>query len=139
MLALALVGCRAHTLDDGPYAVTVDQVLRDDCGLAGTEVIGTATLVTQGHQVALTLAKPDLTMLGTYKYGLEQITLDGSLSNQREVLAGRECLLDLVTLHADTVTTDPTHFTGSMSIAYETKQADACTCRFWFNFKAAAN
>lgn len=133
---LVLSGCRVHTLDDGPYAFVTTEVLRDDCALDGTGVVGLATLRTEGNLVTLTLAKPELRLVGTYRFSVEEMTLDGTLSNYPAVLRGRECLLDTVNLHVDTVTTSPTGFTGSMSINYEARQPDECVCKYWFKFTA---
>jgi hypothetical protein len=137
-VALALGGCREHTLDDGPYAFTLGEVLRDDCALATSGgLVAGGTLRTEGHQVSFALDSPDLRLVGTYRYALEEMTLDGSLSNEQRVLRGRECLVDVVTYHLDTVTTSPTAFTGAMSVNFEARQPDECTCRFWFKLSAA--
>lgn len=140
-LAIALVvllgGCRVHTLEDGPYTFTLGEVLRDDCGLAASGLSLTGTLRTEGHLVSLALADPDLRLVGTYRSGLEEITMDGSLSNYTKVLRGRECVLDSVTYHLDGATDAARSFDGAMSINYETRQPDECFCRFWFKFTAA--
>jgi hypothetical protein len=133
---LLLSACRVHTLEDGPYAFVVTEVLRDDCALDGTGVIGVATLRTEGNLVTLNLAKPALRLVGTYRFSVEEMTLDGSLSNFSAILRGRECLLDTVNLHVDTATTSPTTFSGSMSINYEARQPDECVCKYWFKFDA---
>lgn len=133
---LLLSGCRVHTLDDGVYAFVTGEILRDDCGLAGTGVLGTATLRTEGNLVTLSLGQPDLRLVGTYRFSTEEMTLDGTLSNYPATLRGRECLVDTVNFHVDTVTTSNTSFTGAMSINYEARQPDECVCRFWFKFTA---
>lgn len=139
--ALGLVllgGCRVHTLDDGPYTFTLGEILRDDCALAASGgVVPGGTLRTEGHLVSLALDEPELRLVGTYRSGLEEMTLDGSLSNSSRTLRGRECLVDNVTFHLDTVTTSQSTFTGAMSVNYEARQPDECTCRFWFKLDAA--
>lgn len=135
---LSGAGCRVHTLDDGPYAFTLGEILRDDCALAaGGGVVTGGTLRTEGHLVSFSLDEPELRLVGTYRSGLEEMTLDGSLSNYSRTLRGRECLVDVVTFHLDTVTTNEGAFTGAMSINYEARQPDECTCRFWFKLDAA--
>ena len=129
-------GCRIHTLDDGLYSFVATEVLRDDCSLDGTGVIGTATLRTEGNEVSLSLAKPELRLVGTYRFSVEEMTLDGTLSNYEAVLRSRTCLLDTVNFHVDTVTTSATGFTGAMSINYEARQPDECVCKYWFKFTA---
>lgn len=135
-LWLLLSGCRVHTLDDGEFELVPTRVLRDDCALNAPGPLTTATLRTVGHQVSLTLADPDLRLMGTYKYNVEEMTLDGTLLNAGKMLRGQQCLLDTVSFHMDTVTTSPGTFSGSMSIDYQTRQADACVCRYWFDFEA---
>lgn len=129
-------GCRVHSLDDGVYAIVPGEILRDDCGLATADVLGAATLRTEGNLVTLSLARPELRLVGTYRFSVEEMTLDGTLSNFSAVLRGRECLLDTVNFHMDTVTSSPTSFTGAMSINYDARQPDECVCKFWFRFEA---
>lgn len=137
LAVLVLGGCRVHTLDDGPYTFTLGEILRDDCSLAGGGgVVPGGTLRTEGHLVSIALDDPDLRLVGTYRSGLEEMTLDGSLSNYSRNLRGRECLLDTVSFHLDTVTTNDSAFTGAMSVNYEARQPDECTCRFWFKLNA---
>jgi hypothetical protein len=133
---LVLSGCRIHTLDDGVYALVPGEILRDDCGLASADVLGTATLRTEGNLVTLSLSKPELRLVGTYRFSTEEMTLDGTLSNYAAVLRGRECLLDTVNFHVDTLTTSPTSFSGSMSINYDARVPDECVCKFWFKYTA---
>lgn len=134
--ALALAGCRDHLLEDGDYAFSVTEVLRDDCGLAGTEVLGPATLRTEGNLVSLSLTRPELRLVGTYRSGLEELTVDGNLTNVTAVLRGRECLLDTVTLHLDGRALDPGAFAGAVAISWEARQPDECVCKYWFRYEA---
>lgn len=137
ILLLPTLGCREHVLLDGTFELTPHRILRDDCALAsqGPE-LGSATLRTQGDLVSLTLSRPELRLVGTYRDGLEEMTFDGSLSNVSALLRGRECLLDTVTFHLDGAATSPSSFKGSMAINYEARQPDECTCQFWFQFEA---
>lgn len=137
LVSLLLAGCRLHTLEDGDYVITPTEIIRDDCGLAGMDLLGTATLRTEGNLVYLTLAKPALRLAGTYRFNLEEITMDGSISNFSTSLRGRECLLDNVQFHMDTNTTSTRTFSGQMSISYEARQPDDCVCKFWFQFDAS--
>ncbi|MFZ5440117.1 MAG: hypothetical protein ACOZQL_08925 [Myxococcota bacterium] len=133
LAVLALSACRDHVLEDGAYAFTPGEVLRDDCSLSsGAPIVTGGTLRTEGHLVAFSLTQPELRLVGTYLSSAEQMTLDGSLSNFQAVLRGRECLLDAVTFHLETTTLSPTSFEGAMSISYEARQPDECVCRYWF-------
>jgi hypothetical protein len=133
---LVLSGCRYHVAEDGDWALTPTGVLRDDCGLDGTDPVGALTLRTEGHQVSLALARPGLTLQGTYRYGTEDLTADGVVVNYPTTVNGRACLLETAAFHLDATASSPTAMRGTMSIAYETRQDDACVCRYWFSFDA---
>ncbi len=137
LAVLALAGCRDHALEDGAYALTPGAVLRDDCALAGTLAVGPGRLRTVGHQVSLALEQPDLRLTGSYRYGVESFFLDGSLVQTSATLGGRECALDTVSVHVDGSTVDPAAFTGTMAMHFDSARADACVCRYWFEFSAA--
>lgn len=138
LMGLVIAGCRVHTLEDGAYALTVTEVLRDDCAMSGAGYPSGATLVTNGHQVAFTLdgAQPAVTLEGTYLYNVEQLMLDGSQVNATQTLNGASCLVDTVRYHLEGVDQSATQFNGSMSIEWQTKANDACVCRYWFKFSA---
>ncbi|MEW5739245.1 MAG: hypothetical protein AB1938_09990 [Myxococcota bacterium] len=136
-LALPLSGCRSHTLEDGEYVFTPTEVLRDDCGVHGAfTVLDRGTLITTGNLVkfAFTSGKPDLQ--GTYKFQLEELVMDGVIANYRLPIRGRECLLDTVSLHMETKTVDPTNFTGTSSVTFQSLVFPECNCRYWYNFSA---
>lgn len=140
LLLLSLVlcaGCRIHDLHDGTYTFTVTQVIRDECGLAAQQPLGPASLVTSGNEVDLSFTTPDVRLSGIYKDGVQQMVLDGALTNYETLVRGQTCLLDSFTLHTDTVTVDPTDFTGTMSIVYDARTPDSCVCKFWFDYSAA--
>lgn len=136
LLLLALAGCRDHVLDDGPYAFTVGAALRDDCGVAGSFRVGLGTLRTDGHQVSLTLAEPELRLMGSYRSNVEAFYADGSLSKSAAVLGGRECVVDTVSFRVEAQTLSDTGFTGTMAVNWDTAQPEACVCRYWFEFLA---
>lgn len=136
-LVLTLAGCRDHVLDDGAYAFTVGAALRDDCGLAGSLPVGPGLLRTDGHQVSLSLSQPELRLMGSYRSNVEAFYADGSLSKTAAVLAGRECVVDTVSFRVEAETVSDTAFTGTMAIAWDTAQPEACVCRYWFEFAAA--
>ena len=94
---------------------------------------------TSAERLKAELSKPGLRLVGTYRFSVEEMTLDGTLSNTPAMLRGRECLLDTVAFHVDTQTTGPNAFTGAMSISYEARQPDECVCRYWFKFSAQRN
>lgn len=139
VLFTCLEGCRVHELADGDYSFAVTSVLRDECGLAAQTVLGTATLVSTGNVVNLTFTKPDVRLAGIYKDGVEQMVLDGALTNYETTVRGQTCLLDSLGLHTDTVTVDPKAFTGTMALSYDARVPDSCVCKFWFEYRATHN
>lgn len=137
LFVVSLAGCRLHTLQDGDYDVRLAEVLRDDCGLERQpEVFGRARLLTAGHQVRLSYPYLATELSGTYRYGLEEMTLDATLANVRTTLRGQDCQVDSVAVTLDSVTQGPARFTGAMSFTFQARTSDACTCRFFFRYDA---
>ncbi|MCC6332581.1 MAG: hypothetical protein IT380_01175 [Myxococcales bacterium] len=133
-----LAGCRTHTLEDGEYAFTTSEVLRDDCGAAGTfTVLDRGALLTTGNLVkfAFTSGKPDLQ--GTYEFQREALVMDGVIANYRLPLRGKDCLLDTVSLHMETETVDSRNFTGTSSVTFQSLVFPECNCKYWYSFTAA--
>jgi hypothetical protein len=137
MVVAMFSGCRVHQLQDGAYTFAPLEVTRDDCGLAmQPEVFARATLMTAGHLVRLNYSYLSTELAGTYRYGLEEMTMDAMLGNIRTRLGGRDCQVDRVAVALDAVTQSPTRFTGLMSFTFQTPSSDACTCRLYFRFEA---
>ncbi len=138
VLAVTVIsGCRVHTLQDGAYDFKPVEVTRDDCGLAmQPEVFARATLLTAGHVVRLNYPFLSTELAGTYRYGLEEMTMDATLGNVRARLRGQDCQVDSVAVALDSVTQSPTRFTGQMSFIFQTRTSDACTCRLFFKYDA---
>ncbi|MCA3016284.1 MAG: hypothetical protein INH41_28200, partial [Myxococcaceae bacterium] len=117
--------------------VRLVEPLRDDCQLsAQPEVFARGTLVTAGHQVRFSSAYLDAELAGTYRYGLEELTLDATLANVRTRLRGQDCQVDTVTVAMDGVTQSSARFTGQLAYQFTSRSSDACTCRFFFRFDA---
>jgi hypothetical protein len=136
-LVMALsCSCRVHVLEDGAYALTVSEVLRDDCALSSQAMLGQAALSTAGDSASIAFSTPEARLEGTYKSGVEEMTLDGNATNFSTLVGGQVCLVDLVKLHLDTVTVSPDAFRGTMSVTYSTAQHDACVCNYWFALDA---
>jgi hypothetical protein len=139
VLALLLIGgCRLHTLEDGAYSVARSEILRDDCGLSNQpDVFGRATLLKAGHGVRLDYSYLNAQLTGTYRYGLEEFTADGTVGNARLTLRGQDCQVDFVQLGLDAVTQTAQRFTGTLTINAQSRAADACTCRFIARYDAS--
>jgi hypothetical protein len=137
LLSLVLSGCRSHTLEDGPYAFTATETLRDDCGVAGVfTILQTGTLTTTGNLVKLAFTSDKPNLEGTYKFQLEEMVLDGVIANYTLPIRGKSCLLDTVSLHMETKTIDPANFTGTNSVTFQSLAFPECNCKYWYNFSA---
>lgn len=138
LVLLSLVGCRQHTLEDGAYVFTRGEILRDDCSLANQpEVFGRGTLLKAGHGVRLGYSYLGAEFTGTYRYGLEEFTADGTLGTTRLTLRGQDCQADTVQLGLDAVTQTSQRFTGTLSVNIQSRAADVCTCRLIARYEAS--
>ena len=136
-LCLSLTSCRIHTLQDGAYDFALTEVLRDDCGLSANPAVFTrGTLATAGHVVHLDYQYLSMQLVGTYRYGLEEMTMDATLGNLRTTLRGQECQVDDVAVALESTTVNSGRFTGTMSFTFNSKSSDACTCRLYFRYAA---
>jgi hypothetical protein len=137
LAVLSLAGCRVHTLQDGAYDFTLVETLRDDCGLASQPGVFTrGTLITAGHMVRLQYGYLGAEFTGTYRYGLEEMTMDATLANVRTTLRGQDCQVDSVAVALDSSTVNAGRFTGTLNFTFQTRTSDACTCRFYARYEA---
>ncbi len=139
VLVLTAACGRSHVLDDGAYAFSLAEVLRDDCGLRqDPKVLSTGTLTTTGNLVALDYGYLDIKLKGIYLSKEERMSLDGTAANVSTVVRGNTCLLDTVAMHMETTTsTAATHFDGAMSFVLDARQSNECVCQMWVKFTAA--
>lgn len=137
VFCLSLAGCRMHTLQDGAYDFALTEVLRDDCALSmNPAVFARGTLATAGHVVHLDYQYLAMQLVGTYRYGLEEMTMDATLGNVRTTLRGQECQVDSVAVALDSTTVNAGRFNGTMSFTFNSRSSDACTCRLYFRYAA---
>lgn len=137
VFCLSLTGCRMHTLQDGAYDFALTEVLRDDCALSmNPAVFARGTLATAGHVVHLDYQYLAMQLVGTYRYGLEEMTMDATLGNVRTTLRGQECQVDSVAVALDSTTVNAGRFNGTMSFTFNSRSSDACTCRLYFRYAA---
>ncbi|MER2564044.1 MAG: hypothetical protein ABTQ32_25165 [Myxococcaceae bacterium] len=137
VFCLSLTGCRMHTLQDGAYDFALTEVLRDDCALSMNPAVFTrGTLATAGHVVHLDYQYLAMQLVGTYRYGLEEMTMDATLGNVRTTLRGQECQVDSVAVALDSTTVNAGRFNGTMSFTFNSRSSDACTCRLYFRYAA---
>lgn len=134
---LILGSCRLHTLQDGAYDFTLVETLRDDCALASQPGVFTrGTLLTAGHVVRLSYGYLGTELAGTYRYGLEEMTMDATLANVRTTLRGQDCQVDTVSVALDSKTVSAARFTGTLNFTFQSRTTDACTCRFFARYDA---
>jgi hypothetical protein len=132
-----VTACRVHDLQDGRYALTMTQVVRDDCALESMPgIFTTGTLRTTGDVVRLKYDLFDIELNGTYATAVERMSLDGSVNNLPLHVNGVDCLIDLVVMHLDANGRSATAFDGFVSVSLETQRPDACVCQLWAGYNA---
>lgn len=133
-VAVCLPGCSLHVLQDGDYAFTVDRVLRDDCGLAGSPLaLSGGRLFTNGNMVRFDYRYFDTRLFGQYLESAEGMYLDGTVAGVTVPVNGVECRMDMVSVHLETTTASATTLTGSVAIKTTSPKPDACACELWAN------
>lgn len=142
-VALVLPGCRSHLLEDGDYAFTTVEVLRDDCGAAeSAPLLQQGRLTTTGDLVQLAFGDARPVLQGTWDTeplwaeGGEALVMDGSLANVEVSLGGRACRVDWVTLHLVGQVGVDGSFGGSVSATFDSRGAPECNCAWWWRFSA---
>lgn len=136
---LGLSACLPAPLQrEGPYAFRTTEVLRDGCGLVPTpDALWDGSLLVVGVTARMDYALFDMQLVGKF-LGVEQdrFALDGSVANAATFANGRECLLDLVSVHMEGETLSPTSFSGTLRVRYESRDTEACRCEMWASFRA---
>lgn len=137
-LALALSSCgREHVQQEGVYALTIDKVVRDDCNLAShPDLVRRAELFVSGEVVRIDYSLFDINLVGSYLEEVERFSVDGSTANLNATVGGKECLLDLATVHLDATTQDPDTFSGNLSVRLEAQVQTSCACELWVAYTA---
>jgi hypothetical protein len=147
-LLLALSGGCAplDTQNDGPYAFTAVDVLRDDCGLlASNEALWDGELRTSGDVLYMRYGlMEDMNLVGFFLGGTggKGFMLDGSVSNA--LVAARRpepCVVDQVTVHLEGQMLSSTEFEGVLRVRYEPRPQDVagCSCELWVTYRAVQN
>lgn len=131
-LLIALVlGC-AHPQEQGAYAITAEEIVRDDCGLlASPEDLWDGELIIDGEVVRMRYDLYGTELRGRYQQVSESFYLDGTASMVSAQVAGAECLFDVVNIHLEgtVVNGDPGAFTGLIRVDHDSRQRDACRCQ----------
>ena len=136
-----------HPQAEGTYTWAVDTaadgggVIRDPCHL----VSNPAQLASGNLQVIGDTARIDnftfggyqLQMVGSFEYGIEIFTMDGSAANVPATVSGQSCSIDMASIHFDATTDDPTHFHGGLRVFYDVPSFPACQCEAEVVFRAS--
>ena len=142
------VGCgRTHVQNEGVYAFTSTEIIRDDCGLmaVGTSWKGTLTLsgdLTRLDTDLLTSLQGESTsagevlLVGQYLLREESFTADGSAANVSAAANGQQCLVELINVRLEATTDDATTFHGTVRVSYETPNDTRCVCQLWASYQA---
>lgn len=137
-LAMMLVaGCRSHVQDEGTYAFTATEVLRDDCQLLGTSAaLWDGTFSLHGDTVQMVYGLEDAHLAGNYREDSEQFELDGTVGQVTRQVENQQCLLDQIDVHLDALTDSPNRFHGTLDVFYEASRPETCVCKLWVTFNA---
>ena len=143
LVAVTMNGCRSHLLEDGPFALTTDEVLRDDCNAEGTlPWLERGSLKTTGDLVRFAFSVDKFELHGSYKEAAmlsgdaEQLVMNGSSSNGMLLLNERQCLLDTLHLYVEATTVDADSFTGATTVTFQSRNVSMCNCSYWYLFTA---
>ena len=140
--AAGLFGCPGHLQADGVYALTADQVVRDECGLASDpNVFKELSLQVAGDVVRADYSLYGIQLAGGFLEGplfapAERFAMDGSAANVGTLVNGQECLLDLVTVHLEGASRDRASFSGNLAVKLDTQRPDSCVCELWLTYQA---
>jgi hypothetical protein len=133
LLAAACFG-RTHLLQEGRYALTATEVLRDDCGLlASPEALWDVELRLAGDVVQARSELLGLELAGLYQQEVERFVADGSAEQVALAVRGRACVLERLTLSlaaATDVAAEPvgSAFSGTVRLRLEHPGVPECAC-----------
>lgn len=128
---------RVHTLEEGSYDLTPDEVIRDDCGLMQVDpTLGSASLTISGDFIQMSYSRYQVELAGEYRLREESFTADGSAANVSAEARGQQCLVDLITVHFDATSLCKVEYEGTLRIAYQTPTQSECACQLWVRYHA---
>jgi hypothetical protein len=126
-----------HEVQDGTYALTATQSVRDDCALeTAPGVVTSGVLRTTGDVVRIDYDFFSIQLNGAYQSQTEHLEADGSATNVELEVQGVQCLLDLVTMHLEADAVDTKTFSGSVAFSLQTRRPESCNCELWLEYVA---
>ena len=140
-------GCtRAYLQNEGHYAFSSVEVLRDDCNLVSTsESLWDGSLTIAGKVVYLDYELMGMRLVGRFLDGSssddDAFLLDGSATNASiDAPGGGACLVNQVAIHLEGTTQCATGFAGVMRVRYEPQpERPDCACQLWVRYEAVQN
>jgi hypothetical protein len=137
LLLVLLVAACGRPLEEGDYAFTVQQVVRDSCGLAGLPAVSSgASFKNSGRQVIFVLPVGTTPLYGWYRYGADTFYAEGTAPNLTLQAGGTSCFIEATRLALDGSVQGPTTFIGSLSLQGDPQQQPACACTLEYTFSA---
>jgi len=140
MASIPLASCgRDHPQQEGSYALSATEFLRDECNLQstlGSRWEGTLSLAGNVAWFQLDDILFGTQLVGKYKENIEQFHLDGSVANIAAPVQGVSCLVDEVAIHLEAITDNANTFHGSIRMRYVTLLNSQCVCELWANYRA---
>jgi len=140
VVATPLASCgRDHPQQEGSYALSATEFLRDECNLQrtlGARWEGTLSLAGNIARFQLDDILFGTQLVGNFKENLEQFHLDGSVANIATPVQGVSCLVDEVTIHLEAITDNANTFHGSIRLRYVSLLNSQCLCELWANYRA---
>jgi|GEM_PF-1843863 len=137
--ATMCAGCfgRNHTLHDGTYEFSAQEVIRDECRIQSGSALWSGSMRISGDLIRVQLDERIYNMeaVGYFLANVERFTLDGSAGNVAVQVNGTECLVTLVQAHVEAVTDSASAFHGETQILFNTDQP-GCYCQLWARFTA---
>lgn len=143
LVLLSQAGCtRAFLQNEGPYALTTLEVVRDDCALLAPEAPPWGGWLTiSGEVVRMDFDLLGMQLIGNFlEAGAENndaFSLDGSVTNASVTVRGGACRVNQVSVHLTGTTQCATQFNGALRVRYEPQpEQPACACQLWVRYRA---
>ncbi len=136
----ALAGCqgRDHPLNEGEYRFTVESNLDDGCGLSAGGPFGwTGTFSVNGDYLRLTYDPLEITMVGAYGEVSDDFDVAGTRGPLDRSLPSGSCDVELAQVLLDGVTDGENAFHGNLTVRYEKRNSDACSCETRSTYRAS--
>ncbi|MHB8872595.1 MAG: hypothetical protein ACYC8T_02810 [Myxococcaceae bacterium] len=126
----------------GPYLLTLQRVVKDECNLAQEPAVGRLNLTVAGNKVHGDYALFGLRLEGSFLASsiftsAEGFSMDGTVANVTTQVNGQECLLELVTVRLEGTTRSADSFEGNLSVRLDTRKPESCVCELWATYQAS--